>query len=67
MKPQLNFSLDIRGPDSMGLYSIVSTVPGLILAGHDLTKLLASVPVAVNRLRQDNGDERRPDPTKDAL
>lgn len=54
---EIDYTLEIRKLRD-GLHVIVSSVPGLFLAGSDLHKLLADVPLAVATLRKFNGDER---------
>jgi hypothetical protein len=57
--PPVDFTLTVRQPDEHGIWSIVGSVPGLFLAGKNLSVLLADVPFAVTKLREYNGDERR--------
>ena len=55
--PRLDYVLKVH-EQMDGFYYITSSVPGLHLAGPDLAKLLADVPLSVATLRRLNGDER---------
>lgn len=54
--PVIDYTLTVY-KERDGLFAVTSSVPGLFLAGPDLLRLLADVPLAVKLLRELNGPD----------
>lgn len=58
MKPKIDYSIHVHEPDELGNVSVTFSVPGGLLYGPDINKLLLDAPAAVAKLRELNSRNR---------